>query len=55
MEASLSTAVPFAQEDNGLLLLAVVIYIVHGVKDSTTQYEDRCELVDALGTALNAP
>jgi hypothetical protein len=51
MAASISTV----QEEDGVLIRAVVIRTVHEVKDSTTQYEDHCKLVNALGTALNAP
>jgi len=55
MVASTSTAVPSAQEEDGLLLRAVVIRIAHEVKDYTQQFEDRRKLVDKLGTVMNAP
>ena len=50
-----STAVPYAQEEDGSLLRAVVSRTTKDVKDSTTMCEDQCELVDALGIALNDP
>jgi hypothetical protein len=55
MVASTSTAVPYAQKKDGLLLRAVFIRTAQEVKDYTTKYEDQCKLIDALGIALNAP
>ena len=55
IDASTSTVVPSAQEEDGLLLRAVVVRTTQEVKDYTTQYEDHCKLDDAIGTALNTP
>ena len=55
MTASTSTAVPAAEEEDGLLLRAVVMRTAQEVKDYTTQYEDQRKLVDAIDTAMKAP
>ena len=56
MAASISTAVQFAQEEDGVLLRATLIRATQEVKDYTAQYEDnKCKLVNDLGTDINAP
>ena len=54
MVASTSTVAPYVQEEDDLLLRAVVISATQEVKDYTTQFKDRCKLVDDLGTDMNA-
>ncbi len=48
-------AAPFAQDEDGSRVRAVVDRTTQEVKVHTSQYEDRCKLVEALGTAMNAP
>jgi hypothetical protein len=55
MAAWTSTAVSFAQDEDGSRLRAVVDRTMQGFKDYTSQYEDQCNLVEALGTAVHAP
>ena len=55
MDTSTSTAVPSAQDENGSLLRAVLGRATQEVKDYTVHYEDHVKLVNALGTAMNAP
>ena len=45
----------FEQEEDGVLLGAVLIRATHEFKDYTAQYEDQSKLVTDLGTAMNAP
>ena len=54
MAASTSIAVQFEQEEDGVLLRAVLIRATQEVKEYMTQYEDQYKLVNALGTAMNA-
>ena len=55
MVASTSTVVPSAQDEDISLLRAVLGRTSQEVKDYTVQYEDQVKLVEALGTAVNAP
>ena len=55
MAASTSTVVPSAQDADISLLRAVLGRTSQEVKDYTVHYEDQVKLVDALGTAMNAP
>jgi hypothetical protein len=55
MVASTSKTVQFEQEEDGVLLRAVLIRATQEVKDYTAQYEDQSKLVNDLGTAMNAP
>ena len=55
MVASTSTEVPSAQGEDISLLRAVLGRTSQEVKDYTVQYEDQVKLVEALGTAMNAP
>jgi hypothetical protein len=55
MVASTSTAIPYAQDDDGSRLRAVVDRTTEEVKDYTSQFKDQRKHVEALGTALNAP
>ena len=55
MAASTSNAVQFEQEEDGVLLRAILIRATHEVKDYTVQYEDHSKLVNNLGTVMNAP
>jgi hypothetical protein len=55
MVALTSTTVPLAQDEDGSRLRAMVDRIAKEVNYYTSQYEDQCQLVEALGTTLNAP
>ena len=55
MVASTSTVVPYATDEHISLLRAVLGRTSQEVMDYTVQYEDQVKLVEALGTAMNAP
>ena len=46
---------PSTQDDDISLLRAILGRTSQEVKDYTIQYEDHVKLVEALGTAMNAP
>ena len=55
MAASTSTSVPSSQDEDISLLRAVLGRTSQEFKDYTLHYEDQVKLVEALGTAVNAP
>jgi hypothetical protein len=55
MAASTSTSVPSTQDEDISLLRAILDRTSQEVKDYTVHYEDQVKLVEALGTAINAP
>jgi hypothetical protein len=55
MAASTSMAVPSAQDGNSSRMRVEVDRNAKEVKDCTSQYEDRCTLVEALYSAMKAP
>ena len=55
MATSTSNAVHFEQEEDGVLLRAVLIRATQEVKEYTVRYEDQSKLVNILGTVMNDP